>query len=534
DAAHKLGLVHRDIKPANLWLEAPNGRVKVLDFGLAKPISSETELTKIGEVRGTPAYMSPEQARGLVVDHRADLYSLGAVLYRLCTGKTPFNGPNLMSVLMALGTEDPEPVRELNPNVPPALAELIHRLLAKKPDVRPQTAVEVAKRLRGILDQLLAPSAQPGGASDPPPVVVHALPYQPPELVPMSVTAGPAHVFANLGADDGGGPKVTEAGAAPAAPRLERKTGGAGVWVAAGVAVALPAVTLLAAGAVFLSKRGNSSKPDEDVSGKTGPRGPGAPAEPLPATYKNGIGMEFVKVPRGTAWFGGGGGRQGETKVDFRYDFYLGKYEVTQEEWKEVMGQKEWKEVMGQTPSHFSRAGRGKDAVKDVPDDELKRFPVEMVSWDDCQKFVVLLNEKEPPSGWVYRLPKQNEWEYACRGGPVAKAESAFDFYFAKPSNTMLPEQANVFSVLGRTCKVGSYESNPLGLYDMHGNVLEWCDDADLEAAVGVTYRAVRGGAWGHGSALCEASEQSSRAPSWKVSGLGFRLARVPSAMANK
>jgi serine/threonine protein kinase len=158
-AAHELGLVHRDIKPANLWLEAPNGRVKVLDFGLAKPVGTDAELTKSGAVVGTPAYMSPEQARGQKVDSRTDLFSLGSVLYRLCTGQTPFAGPNVMAVLMALGHDEPTPVRELNPNVPEPLAQLIHQLLAKKPEDRPQTATEVAKRLRAILEQRLAPSA---------------------------------------------------------------------------------------------------------------------------------------------------------------------------------------------------------------------------------------------------------------------------------------------------------------------------------------------------------------------------------------
>jgi serine/threonine protein kinase len=153
-AAHKLGLVHRDIKPGNLWLEAPEGRVKVLDFGLAKPLDAEVELTQSGMVLGTPSYMSPEQARGEKVNDRADLFSLGAVLYRLCTGKLPFQGSNTMAVLMALAVEEPQPVRDHNPGVPESLAELIRQLLAKNPEDRPPSADHVRHRLLAIARKL--------------------------------------------------------------------------------------------------------------------------------------------------------------------------------------------------------------------------------------------------------------------------------------------------------------------------------------------------------------------------------------------
>jgi serine/threonine protein kinase len=271
-AAHEIGLVHRDIKPGNLWLEAPNGRVKVLDFGLAKPIESDTEVTKSGAVVGTPAYMSPEQARGEKVDHRTDLFSLGGMLYRLCTGKTPFAGPNVTAVLIALGSDEPTPVRELNPSVPKALAELIHQLLAKKPEQRPQTATEVAKRLRGILDQLLHPGASApvsaARAPNPPgadlsgsrPVVVGSVPHQPPIVVPMQITGQSDDVFAHLDEPSAAGATDAE----PIAPMPERKKGGKGLLLAVGGAVLLVAVAV----AVVVSQRGkkgesNVEKPPE-------------------------------------------------------------------------------------------------------------------------------------------------------------------------------------------------------------------------------------------------------------------------------
>jgi tRNA A-37 threonylcarbamoyl transferase component Bud32 len=104
-AAHARGLVHRDIKPSNLWLEAPTGRVKILDFGLARLNAEAHPVSQVGLIVGTPAFMAPEQARGEVVDYRADLFSLGCVLYWLCTGQLPFKGTDVLSTLTALATE---------------------------------------------------------------------------------------------------------------------------------------------------------------------------------------------------------------------------------------------------------------------------------------------------------------------------------------------------------------------------------------------------------------------------------------------
>ncbi len=176
-AAHECGLIHRDIKPANVWLEAPSpppplppgargekqsplapggrgaggeGRVKLLDFGLARAAGSRSNLTATGKVVGTPEFMSPEQARGQELDVRSDLFSLGAVLYALCTGQKPFEGTTVMAVLTSLAVDTPRSICDLNPQVPPALADLIERLLQKNPANRPASAREVLDALAAL------------------------------------------------------------------------------------------------------------------------------------------------------------------------------------------------------------------------------------------------------------------------------------------------------------------------------------------------------------------------------------------------
>jgi serine/threonine-protein kinase len=160
EAAHVRGLVHRDVKPGNILVDDATGRAKVADFGLARA-ATDPRVTQSGLVVGTPQYMAPEQARGEPVDHRADLFSLGSVLYALCTGRAPFHGDNVMAVLRRVSDDTPRPVREINPAIPEWLGDIIGRLHQKDPADRFQSAGEVAELLQQGLAHLRQPAQVP-------------------------------------------------------------------------------------------------------------------------------------------------------------------------------------------------------------------------------------------------------------------------------------------------------------------------------------------------------------------------------------
>jgi formylglycine-generating enzyme required for sulfatase activity len=455
-------MVHRDIKPANILLDAgPDMRVKLTDFGLARA-ADDASLTQSGSVAGTPMYMAPEQARGEAFDHRADLFSLGSVLYVMCCGRPPFRAANSLAVLKRVTDDTPRPLREVMPEVPDWLGDVIAKLHAKKPADRYQSAREVAEVLTSIQSEL-------------------------------------------------------ERGTVVRRPAKPRRRW----WLPAAAAVGVLALAVM--GGVL--KRPQQTPPEQ-------PAAPPAVAEARPIQkaaaktqsadrFTNAVGMEFVRVPAGTAWLGGGGGTPGEDKVVIPTDFYLGVYEVTQGEWDAVMGP-------GKNPSRFSRHGEKADAVAGVSDEDLKRYPVDGVSWNQCLQFVARLNELAPEAGWVYRLPTSVEWEYACRGGPMAgPADSAFDFYAGVPSITLRADRANFKgNGRGRTCPVGSYPPNRLGLHDLHGNVFEHCNDR-----VGTDADPLRllcGGAFCDEPSFCRARNRNVGNPNSGFEGGGLRVARVP------
>ncbi len=143
EAAHQIGLVHRDIKPDNIWLEADTGRVKILDFGLARAVEGASQLTQSGMIVGTPNYLAPEQAAGKEVDGRSDLFSLGVVLYQMLSGKRPFERDSLMATLNAIGHDAPPPLDTSFDDQSSATRSLLGRLLQKESDLRFSCCAEV-------------------------------------------------------------------------------------------------------------------------------------------------------------------------------------------------------------------------------------------------------------------------------------------------------------------------------------------------------------------------------------------------------
>jgi formylglycine-generating enzyme required for sulfatase activity len=249
----------------------------------------------------------------------------------------------------------------------------------------------------------------------------------------------------------------------------------------------------------------------------------------------NSIGMKFAQMPAGVFVMGSPAEEKRRSKdenqheVEISRPLQMGVHAVTQ-------GQ--WRAVMGNNPSFFCAAGDGKEKVEGL---DTSDFPVENVSWEDAQEFLNKLNalEKEREAGRRYRLPTEAEWEYACRAG--AKEYQVFHYGDSLTSTHAnfdgdYPYEAPKGPYLGRTCKVGSYEPNAFGLYDMHGNVWEWCSDwydmdyyaksprRDPQGPAEGTSRVLRGGSWDCFGQRCRSAWRNGIEPSKTHEFLGFRV----------
>jgi formylglycine-generating enzyme required for sulfatase activity len=256
---------------------------------------------------------------------------------------------------------------------------------------------------------------------------------------------------------------------------------------------------------------------------------PTKPGEVREFEIANGVKMEFCWIPAGKATLGSPKEEKERDSYELEHEyetkgFLLGKHPVTQAEWKAVMGD---------NPSWFQPEGSGKDKLQKDKILDTSRFPVEEVSWDDCQEFLVLVNKRVGAAkvfgqAGKFVLPHEDEWEYACRGGKGNKQA----FYFG---NELNGTQANCDGNFPygrdkkgdykeRPTEVGSYAKehpHPWGLCDMHGNVWQWCENL-CEKSKG--RRALRGGAWHLDPAYCRAAYRGMPSPADRLNVYGFRV----------
>jgi formylglycine-generating enzyme required for sulfatase activity len=590
--AHLRGVVHRDLKPGNVLFAGTERVPKITDFGLAKRIDAEArDVSQSGAIMGTAAYMAPEQAAGKVRDTgpAADVYALGALLYECLTGRPPFEGPQHV-VLVSVLNDEPVPPSRLAPRVPRDLETICLKCLHKEPARRYASAEELANDLRrfragepirarpvgvmervskwarrrpalaallfvtvlgvaGIVWKYLDAERQADKATKARDFLVGIF-----ELAETDVKGGNVTVreilaeaetkipteFANqpdlredlvaaIGKVKRGIGRQT-----PQAMILEVR-GTVQLQSAAGVPRAAVPQTLLflddrltlAADAqvqlVFVADfHKERLKPGREVMIDF--RG----CQPADAVRErdDSILTTFVRLPKGTFYMGWDGTKGSARMTEIKEDFEIAVHDVTQ-------GQ--WEAIMGDNPSWFSRTGGGTGFVRKISDEELKLFPVELVSWNDVQEFLRKLNEKERNSGYRYRLPTEAEWEYACRGGATTEEECSYHFYLDRPTNDLSSAHANFNGeypfgkalegkYLRRTTRVGAYPANKLGLCDMHGNVWQWCADA----VPGSLDRIYRGGSRLDDGANCRAAVRYNGAPSLRYDIIGFRLVRVP------
>jgi formylglycine-generating enzyme required for sulfatase activity len=537
--AHERGTIHRDLKPANVML-MPQGQPVLTDFGVAKILGGQRH-TATGAVIGTPAYMAPEQVRGEQLDGRADIYSLGIMLYEMAAGKPPFEGDSAMTVMLKHINEPVPDIRHQVPDVPPALIKILDKALAKLPDQRYQSAAQLSAELRSLVLNSNQPAKVSGaqtsatmmqtqaakietpatllqtGAAAPPrdePRATGVRPVGPPQpparanpapaSSPWMLLAGGVIVLILCLAIGATGALVGAKFLFPAASAtaIESPTGGPRptlvVTVGQGTAVEQPTEAETAS-ATLEPTLEVTAEPTEAPSPTSLPQ-PTAP--PLP------VGM--VLAPAGTFNMGSDAFPDTQPVHTVTLDaFYIDQFEVVNDLYHQCVAAGACTD-----PGRRSSDTRGKY----YDDPAFGSFPVDNVSWQQATSFCKW-QEK--------RLPTEAEWEYAATGGDGRAYPWGASF-----DSSLVPTNAD------DTAAVGSFPNNasPFGAEDMAGNVLEWVSDwyapnyyanspADNPTGPDSGSRKVmRGGAFGNPDpTIYLSARRFSRAPSAGDVDIGFR-----------
>ena len=523
-AAHVNDLIHRDIKPGNILLEGGQQKVKITDFGLARA-ADDASISQSGLIAGTPMYMAPEQAKGDRLDQRADLFSLGSVLYQMAAGRPPFRANSTVAVLKRVAEDTPRAIREVIPETPQWLCDIIAKLHAKNPDDRYQSAREVADVLGDCEAQLKANSKLKD--------------------------------FSRI-------------------PRGESQPSDRRTWVAAAAILLLPLLALAVtelAGVTHLVRKPQQAHDSPIVPGGKATPVPVAKPDPPPAVapfdaaqanrhqevwaehfgvpveYSNSLGMKFRMIPPGEFVMGAADGDP-KAKMSGVVDhenprsaprhlvritgaYFAGVHEVTIGQFRKYteatrgttdaestgLGSWQWDRAQGKMVRKPGLTWRAPGFTTG------ERSPVTCVTAQDATRFCEWLSQKE---GRTYRLPTEAEWEYMCRAGTTTP------FAYG-------PRLARAQAVFGadRTEAVGARPGNAFGLFDMHGNASEWCEDGPREYTAAATRdprgpqenrRVLRGGDFDNHlniHATLQSSGRSVPATDYSSWGTGFRVVLV-------
>jgi serine/threonine protein kinase/formylglycine-generating enzyme required for sulfatase activity len=550
EAVHEAGVIHRDLKTANVMRDI-KGVARLMDFGIAKSLGGEGGGTATGTVVGTPEYMSPEQVRAEKVDARSDLYALGIMIWELFTGHLPFKGDTPVATLFK-HIQDPPPFdAEAGRKLPPVIVPLLRRVLSKDPDQRYASAREMIDALREAEKEMRAnlppseptlgpsttlvgaasqaatgPLASPAPAESPtvvgPSTLVEASPEEqktivgeaprPPVAPPVPPPAPVPPPIAKPPAPPVSAP-VTPVKPAPSGPPVALLVGGAAIVVVAALL-----------GWHFLTLKPRSGP-------WTNPKD----------------GLLYMVIAAGKAEIGCvpddtqcEANEKPRHPVEISRPFRLGRTEVTVAAFKQFVEKTGHKVAAGGNEGMLDSSDR---TTWDTPGfHQDGTHPVTHVSWSDAVAYCKWADG---------RLPTEAEWEYAARGGDAGtvfvwgnKPEPSVAG--VKQANvrdesvrSTLAESAQIFDNYDdefvKTAPVGSFAPNAFGLYDMAGNVWEWCADWIAPYAEGPardprgpdtgTERVRRGGSWKDVAKPLRLSNRVGESPALGADNLGFRCA---------
>lgn len=520
---HKNQILHRDLKPENILMQEKTPRLT--DFGISKLITSTTAQTK---AVGTPSYMSPEAFDGKGNKIPSDLWSVAVILYEIITGNLPFPQKEFVSLIGSIVAKDPEPLPK---SVNHQLSKIILKGLHKDPNQRYQTASSMKYELQKFLNS--------NGTIDPVATLefdrpqqrsIEVLTEKTEELLKSNKIIAPAESLernhptqTSIRASNDKTEKFLQSTVLELYPNqsdtndIDAANNTSPYRPAKSKLLIFPlaiaVLALLTVGSwLFYNKfaRSQVANTDNNSNAKILPS-----AVTSKITPDASIEMAFVWIPAGKFLMGSNTGDANERPVHlvtFSTGFWIGKFEVTQTQWETVMGNK---------PSHFKNC---------------QKCPVEQVSWDDVQQFLEKLNAAN--DGFEYSLPSESQWEYAARAGTTSNfafgnkitSKQALFNEGASYDNIKAPE-------IGNPIEVGHYKPNNWGIFDMHGNVDEWCadvfsddfnrmpDDGSPNITMGdPNSRTVRGGSY---LSFAEHLRSSNRSPSNRSNSaeyIGFRI----------